>query len=93
MGQNSWRGLMLGRGDKKSVLLKTKELDGGGEKLGHYRVRVLLSSKQQKHGPELMARGFWKVAVTMAKTMREMTTLKVVPRTILEMSIRNEYVK
>ena len=33
-----------------------------------------------------MARGFWKVAVTMAKTMREMTTLKVVPRTILEIA-------
>ena len=32
MGQNSWRAMMLGHGDKKSVLLKTKELHGGGVK-------------------------------------------------------------
>jgi hypothetical protein len=32
VGQNSWRGMMLGGRDKKSVLLKTKDLLGGGEK-------------------------------------------------------------
>ena len=84
---------MLGGGDKKSLLLKIKDLHGGREKSGHYGVSVLLSSKRQKHGPELMARGFWKVAVTIAKRMREMTMLKAVLRTILERSMRNEYVK
>ena len=46
MGQNSWRAMMLGDGDKKSVLLKTKELRGGREKSGQYCVSVLFSTKQ-----------------------------------------------
>jgi hypothetical protein len=58
MGQNSWRGMVLNRRDKNSVLLKNKDLRVGREKLGQYRVTVMLSTKEGKHGSEFVARDF-----------------------------------
>jgi len=62
MGQNSWREMMLGHRDIKLVLLKIKDLHGGGEKCRSKLGSGVFSKAWFFYGSEFMARDFLKVA-------------------------------
>jgi len=58
VGQNSWHWVRLRHRDKKLLLLKTKDLGGGGEKCRSKSVSGVFSITSFFYGPEFVARDF-----------------------------------